>query len=274
MNREPPAEVRRILRREVGFGCPYPGCGNPYLYWHHFDPTWSEREHHDPAGMIALCGEHHPKADAGTFTKEQLRRFKRDGANRSEEVKARFDWMRNRLLAVVGGNFFFDTPVVFRFNGEPSIWFTRDTDDYLMLNVRMLTASGQPRVKMEDNWWLVRGDPEDVESPPSGKLLRIRYANGDDLRVEFVEMLTVNTFDARYPKHPDLNRSRSPIDAREPRITFPITVVEVQMIVGETPIQFGPHHTSLPGGQITGSLMVGCGTAINLDLRPREARTE
>src|SRR5918912_315690 len=36
VNRTPPAAVRRELRREVGFGCPVPDCGNPYLYWHHF----------------------------------------------------------------------------------------------------------------------------------------------------------------------------------------------------------------------------------------------
>ena len=75
VNRTPPPEVRRELRREVGFGCPVRDadgvrCGNPYLYYHHFDPPWATEEHHNPAGMIALCGEHHPKADAGTFTPE------------------------------------------------------------------------------------------------------------------------------------------------------------------------------------------------------------
>jgi len=43
----------------------------------HFDPPWREREHHDPAGMIALCLQHHKEADAGTFTEAQLKQLKK-----------------------------------------------------------------------------------------------------------------------------------------------------------------------------------------------------
>ena len=141
MNRTPKAAVRLELKREVGFGCPVPDCGNPYLYWHHFDPPWEVRQHHDPEGMIALCGLHHPKADAGTYSKEQLREFKRRAAERAEEVKGRFECMRHSLLAVVGGNFYYETPIVFQFRSEPIVWFNRDANGYLLLNVRMLSTS-------------------------------------------------------------------------------------------------------------------------------------
>src|SRR5437868_11863995 len=53
MTRTPPASVIRILRKEVGFGCPYPGCRNPILTWHHFAPAWHIEHHHRPEGMIA-----------------------------------------------------------------------------------------------------------------------------------------------------------------------------------------------------------------------------
>lgn len=77
MNRKPPAKVLKILREEVGFGCPIQSCGNPYLEWHHFDPKWGELNHHNPEGMIALCPAHHRKADANTYTKDQLRILKK-----------------------------------------------------------------------------------------------------------------------------------------------------------------------------------------------------
>lgn len=112
VNRTPPIEVRRELRNEVGFGYPFPDCGNPYLYWHHFDPPWNVQQHHDSAGMIALCAMHHAKADSGTFTTDQLRSFKKEGSVRSVEIRGRFDWMRRDLLAVVGGNFYLETPVI------------------------------------------------------------------------------------------------------------------------------------------------------------------
>ena len=74
MRREPPDSVKKILRKEVRFGCPIPGCNNPYLEWHHFDPPWAKEEHHRPEGMIALCNTHHKRADAGAFTIEQLKK--------------------------------------------------------------------------------------------------------------------------------------------------------------------------------------------------------
>jgi len=76
MDRTPPKAVRDQLAREVNYGCA--ACGSPYLYWHHFDPPWRDRQHHEPAGMIALCGEHHAKADGGSYTVGQLHDMKRN----------------------------------------------------------------------------------------------------------------------------------------------------------------------------------------------------
>src|ERR1700704_1512180 len=84
MNRTPPAEVRRLLRKEVGFGCPVAGCDSPYLSWQHFEPPWEERQHHEPKGMVALCVLHHGQADARAFTVDQLRAFKDRDLNGAE----------------------------------------------------------------------------------------------------------------------------------------------------------------------------------------------
>src|SRR5580693_411457 len=87
MTRTPPADIRRALRREVGFVCPVPGCTNPYLTRHHFDPIWRVREHHEPGGLIALCRDHHSQAD-------EVRLF--------ESVK--FDFLGVYRPAVILGN--------------------------------------------------------------------------------------------------------------------------------------------------------------------------
>lgn len=254
MDRKPPVDVRRKLRKEVGFGCPVRGCGRPYLCWHHFDPPWKVRKHHDPDGMIALCGEHHGKADAGAYTKDQLREFKRVGADHAKEIKGRFDWMRHNLLAVVGGNFFYETPTIFEFRGEPSIWFNRDEDGYLLLNVRMLTTSGQPRMRIEDNFWLTRGDPEDLESPPSGKVLHVKYPNGDMLRVRFYELASVAAAQKRYS------------EARPGGwgVPFPITAVEVNNKVGDTNLEFGPRQTKWAGISMSNCFSAYCRVGVSL----------
>ncbi len=102
VNRNPPEEAKRILREEVGFGCPVPDCREPFLTWHHFDPPWHERHHHEPNGMIALCMKHHAMADRGVFSRAQLRAFK-SSPHSVEEVKAKFEWARPKQLIRLGG---------------------------------------------------------------------------------------------------------------------------------------------------------------------------
>lgn len=244
-----------MLRAEVGFGCPVAGCGNPYLEWHHFDPPWHMQEHHNSAGMIALCGEHHKHADAGAFTTAQLRELKRDGEGRNEARQGRFNWLRNNLLAVVGGNFFYETPNILTLRDEPAIWLSRDESGYLMVNLRMLTTSGEPRLRLEENFWTLKGKPTDFECPPSGRLIQATYPNGDEVRIEFFPL---GDFDAARKRYPSAA-------FEEWQVEFPITAVEVTMEVGGTDISFGPKHTTFgPGTMIKNSFWSRCHGALAL----------
>ncbi len=101
-SRTPPEWVKQALREEAGFGCPVAGCREPFLTWHHFDPPWHERHHHEPDGMIALCIKHHVMADRGVFSRTQLRAFK-SSPHSVEEVRAKFEWARPKQLIRLGG---------------------------------------------------------------------------------------------------------------------------------------------------------------------------
>ena len=138
LSRKPPVAVRRELRREVGFGCPASGCGNPYLQYHHFDPPWEIEHHHDPARMIALCSNHHAKAEA--WTVDQCRAMKSVSGDRPE-VRGKFEWMRDDILAVIGGHLCYETPNMVVFRDTPIVWFNRDEQRHLLLNFRLLTTS-------------------------------------------------------------------------------------------------------------------------------------
>lgn len=107
MKRDIPSEVKRILRSEVNYGCPVPSCGSPLLTWHHFDPPWHIKPHHNPEGMIALCTTHHPMADAGTFSVEQLRQFKQN-PNALDTIKNKFEWYPEKCLIRLGGCYAYD----------------------------------------------------------------------------------------------------------------------------------------------------------------------
>ncbi len=251
--RRPFAIVRQKLRSEVGFCCPVDGCGSPYLTWHHFDPPWRKEKHHRPEGMIALCREHADKADNGAFTDDQLRELKRIGAARALTVRGRLDWLRRDLLAVVGGNFYYEQEIIFQVGSVPCIWFERDEDGYLLLNVRMPTISGRPRARIEGNFWTVVPDVADVICPPGGRLVQIHYDNGDRFCVEFFTVAEPNELEARYP-----NRG---IKGWVSRCTFPLTVVELSETAAGTSLEIGPTFTRLGGGVISDCFVTRSGRA-------------
>jgi hypothetical protein len=205
--------------------------------------------------MIALCGMHHDKADAGAFTVEQLQELKsKVRGQRKDLVRGKFDWMRNRLLAVVGGSFFYETYIIFRLCGLPIIWFTRDEGGYLGLNIRMLSVSKEDRLNLEDNFWILKGEPIDFECPPSGKLIHAKYSNGDELRVEFAEIPSDEEARKRYPNWGE----------GDSRIVFPITSVEVQNRVADSNIYFDKDTTTISNIMLKGCF--GCNASVALEV--------
>lgn len=214
MNRTPNKKVIQTLRQEVGFGCPVPNCGNPYLEWHHFDPPWSIENHHRPEGMIALCTQHHKNADNHTYTNDQLIEFKKNKVN-SEKVKGNFEWRRNKLLTVVGGNFYYETPRALVIDNHDVVSLTRDENGYLLLNVEMLSVSKEERLVMRENCWENIGKPIDFRCPPSGKEIEIKYENGDLLLIKFYVLSNKELFKKKF-------------DREAPSfLEFPLTISEI-----------------------------------------------
>jgi len=168
----PPSAVRLELRREVEFCCPVDSCPSPYLTWHHFDPPWHTRQHHDPTGMVALCLQHHKEADAGAFAPDQLRAFKTT-VTRDRPV-GRFNWKREQLILRAGGGLYVGCTVFLEMAGHQMIWLTADDDGNQMLNMDVRGAHGKLAFAMRDNCWTVLTELDDVEAPPSARSLVLR----------------------------------------------------------------------------------------------------
>ena len=250
-----PPEVKRVLREEVGFGCPVLGCGNPYLEYHHFDPPINVRPHNEPEGMIALCAQHHKKADGGAYTTEQLHKLKDDKTN-AELVKGNLDWLRRDLLAVVGGNFYYKTPNIIVIDGQELVSLKRDKEGYLRLSINMLSTIAEERLIIEENSWENIGDPVDLRCPPQGKELEVKYQNGDYLYLRFVELESAEEA---------CNKYKTVIFNERSSVNFPITAVEVNMSIGGTSIELSPESTTFGGNEIKGNFMSNCGTGVLLD---------
>ncbi|MHC9291546.1 hypothetical protein ACRCUN_03720 [Mycobacterium sp. LTG2003] len=238
--------MKRFLRQEVAFGCPVPGCGNPYLQYHHFDPEWHIERHHDPARMVAICGEHHAKARA--FTRAQCREFKENGAMRNRVVQGKFDWMRKEILGVAGG-YHYGNGAILTYGDHRLIWFNRDDKGYLLLNISTLDRNGRRRELLVNNEWFVRGEPFDVESPPNGAYLKIDYHDSDQIEIRFRECGSAQDLLGKFPQ--------APIGSLPPTI-YPITLAVVSMRLLGPGIHIDPTRMTLPRG-----IVVENGTFIN-----------
>lgn len=254
----PPIDVVRALRREVGFACPVAGCGSPFLTWHHFDPPWSVRQHFEAAGMIALCREHHDKADVGAFTVEQLRSLK-VGAGGRVPPSGRLDWMRQKLLIATGGCYYYRVDcTLFQFRGSDLITLSRDEDGCVRASAFLPSRPGQARLKMFENVFFDIGDVSDFECPPSGRLIDARYADGDRLRIEFREVRTDQDATGRYPGIGSRLLSQ---------IAFPFTAVELTLVTLGGHVCYSPTEGSIGGFSLAGNSFVNveAGAIISVD---------
>ncbi len=172
MNRTPPAEVRRKLRQEVGFGCPVSGCRQAFLTWHHFDPPWNVKQHQRPEGMIALCRKHHDAADQGVYSKGELRELKESLVN-SQSVIADLPWSKREFLIRLGGCYSGGTDVAISLAGKRAVWLRRAGNGFLFLSFQLSAADGSVLAAMDDN--MFEADPSrlhDLEATTSGTRLK------------------------------------------------------------------------------------------------------
>jgi len=201
--------------------------------------------------MVALCRTHHDAADQGAYTTEQFREMKAFGRDRAQVLAGRFEWRRLRLLAVVGGSFFYETPIAVQIRDQPVVWFNRDEEDHLLLNVAMPSTIPEPRLRIEDNFWIQIGDPVNLECPPSGRLVSVDYRNGDLVRVEFFE---VEDGEALSKRSAYADNPRRLLEDEEPD-GFPVTVVEIRMRVMAPVLDFDAQETRIGGLTMKGTLI-------------------
>ncbi len=197
--------------------------------------------------MLALCSEHHGKADAGAFTREQLRAFK--AAAHARPVGGRFDWLRRDLIIRMGTNFYFKTPTVLTYGPHPLIWFTRDAEQHLLLNIQLANPAGDPLPVMRESYWALSGKPVDVVSPPSGKLLDVRYDTGDRVRVEFREVLSEDDGLRQFPKFWPSGHVTG----------YPTTTCDVTYKIAGTTIDIAPSHFKAGGSSFRHCTFEDCG---------------
>ncbi len=261
-SRNPYADVKRTLRREVGFQCPVRGCGNPYLTWHHFDPPWRIEKHHRPEGMIALCLEHASKADHGAFTDDQLRTLKVKTPER-DVVTGKFDWRRQDFLVRLGGNFSYREDTILQLGSVPCAWLSRDQEGLHEVNFLMPTVSNGPRASIVENFWSASSSAHEIISPPMGRKIEVKYQNGDYFKILFRNVKQPEHLGVLYPEA-NLRNLTSVVE-------FPTTLVEVTSIVAGTNLELGPNYARFGGGTMRECFSSNSGSAgMRINLSDKE----
>ncbi|MDI9889714.1 hypothetical protein [Microbacterium sp. IEGM 1404] len=200
--------------------------------------------------MIALCREHADKADNGSYTDAQLRRFKANAATNFESVRGRFEWMRHRIVMYAGTSFFLDHDVLVAENDTPLIWFTINEHGERMLNYRSRRSD---RLVIEDNMWTVeQNDLLEVVCPPGARALDVTRTNGDHLRVEFHSFNDASAVVVKFPRQGHHLRELE-------RLTYPLTVLELVDETADGVVKIHPDRIDMHGHVLMGGWIAGNG---------------
>lgn len=140
------------LRKETNFRCANPDCDSVILTYHHFDPSWRERQHNEVEGMIALCPECHWRAEGGAWTKEKLREFKKHaGAPRPFQDDLIRPEKSKKALYRLGGNYIFSCPNILIGADVPLLGESRSEDGRLLFNLQILDERNNLLVVIHEN---------------------------------------------------------------------------------------------------------------------------
>ena len=71
LSRVIPAEIKREIRQQCGFGCVI--CGLGIIQYEHVDPEFKDAKKHDPANMTLLCPQCHSKVTTKMWSKSRVK---------------------------------------------------------------------------------------------------------------------------------------------------------------------------------------------------------
>lgn len=213
----PNSAEARLLRQEVHFSCP--ACGSPILTYHHFDPPWREKEHNDPAGIIALCVVCHGEAEGGRWTRAELHELKKTAPTRST-IKKDFPWRvgpKQKIIYRLGGHYGVDTPILLALNGRPILREERSPDGLALFSLDVFNSTDELQLQICQNSMSVDVlDLWDVHLTTDGNRIIARRKKGEialDLRLRRIAPVALTALFERDRADPE--------DGADPRSHLP-----------------------------------------------------
>ena len=162
-------EIKRAIRKEAFYGCAF--CGNPIIEYHHIIP-YHVVLCHEEHNLIALCPNHHNKADRSMIPKDRLIQLKENPYNKDKEnIKDDFFiGSYNNLQLRLGHSTFIRTPNILVVDGMPLISIRSDDDNNVIMNAKFYDKTNNLIAEIVENEWIAHLKKH--------KLWDIQYAGG------------------------------------------------------------------------------------------------
>lgn len=194
LSREIPADVKRRVRQECGFGCAY--CGKAIVEYHHFDPPFADAHAHNADGIILLCPNHHSKfGDVPAQTIREYRkspRCRKVGFTRDE-----FLFRSNQIPKVRLGNITATSGQIIRHGNRVLLGLTEaEEDGPLRLTCELFDRGNNLLLSILNNELTIGGNHFDVEiernqisirRKPRDIVLRIKTNRIDEVTITHLE---------------------------------------------------------------------------------------
>ncbi len=171
ITRRPPAETKRRLRSEVGFGCAT--CGSPLLQYHHI-VEFAEDKHHRPEDMLALCPNHNAEVSAGEISEKTQRAWKAEPFNIKRGYADGVLRTESRYVAVeAASNYLVGLSFHLLVDERPLLIIRKNSSGQILLSVDLYDENDTLLVSIIDNEWIT-GDPMPWDIEYRANWLRVR----------------------------------------------------------------------------------------------------
>jgi hypothetical protein len=136
--------------------------------------------------MIALCLEHHSRADRNAYSISQLKKLKEFPYLRDKNPVGDFSWKREKLVVRCGSNISFNCAIILQHNNIDVLYLSKDDEGNEVLNINYVGSDGEPILSMRNNNWVIHKKLSDLDCKTSGGEIRLKLENASPyFRIKF-----------------------------------------------------------------------------------------
>lgn len=173
-----PLPLRRAVRKEAYFGCVL--CGSPIIEFHHIEPFHKVNEH-TKENLVALCPEHHHRADCAEIPVSVITKAKNQPINKEKDFVSKDFFLSNYndMRTRVGSNVYIRTPKILVVDEYPLITLTSDEEGNALLNAKFYNPNDVLLAEINNNEWLAYNNPVlwDISYSPGHLKINLNKGN-------------------------------------------------------------------------------------------------